>query len=281
MRGWPRAIDATHGLSISRQAELLEISRSNVYYLPRPVSTVDLILMRRIDELHLNFPFAGSRMLRDMLKLEGVAIGRKHVATLMDKMGITAIYRKRNTSAPHPAHKIYPYLLKNHIIDRPNQVWATDFTYIPMRRGFVYLVAIIDWASRRVLAHRISNSMTPDFCVEALEEAIAQYGAPEILNSDQGSQFTSNDFTQVLKDHNINISMDGKGRWVDNVFVERLWRSVKYEEVYLHAYESVATARVGIANYLAFFNARRPHSSLAGQTPDTAYFGYTQLEKAA
>ena len=182
MRGWPRAIDATHGLSISRQAELLEISRSNVYYLPRPVSTVDLILMRRIDELHLNFPFAGSRMLRDMLKLEGVAIGRKHVATLMDKMGITAIYRKHNTSAPHPAHKIYPYLLKNHIIDRPNQVWATDFTYIPMRRGFVYLVAIIDWASHRVLAHRISNSMTPDFCVEDLVAS----GVPHVLNYSAG-----------------------------------------------------------------------------------------------
>jgi putative transposase len=274
-------IDATHGLSISRQAELLEISRSNVYYLPRPVSAVDLMLMRRIDELHLNFPFAGSRMLRDMLKLAGVAVGRKHVATLMDKMCIVAIYRKRNTSAPHPAHKIYPYLLKNLIIDRPNQVWATDLTYIPMRRGFVYLVAIIDWASRRVLAHRLSNSMTPDFCVEALEEAIARYGAPEIFNSDQGSQFTSNDFTQVLKNHNISISMDGKGRWVDNVLVERLWRSVKYEEVYLHAYDSVAAARVGIANYLAFFNEQRPHSSLAGQTPDTAYFGYPQLQKAA
>ena len=198
-------IDATHSLSISRQAELLEISRLNVYYLPRPVSTADLVLMRRIDELHLNFPFAGSRMLRDMLKLEGVAIGRKHVATLMDKMGIIAIYRKRNTSTPHPAHKIYPYLLKNLIIDRPNQVWATDLTYIPLRRGFVYLVAIIDWASRRVLAHRLSNSMTPDFCVEALEEAIARYGAPEIFNSDQGSQFTSNDFTQVLKNHNITL----------------------------------------------------------------------------
>ena len=194
-----------------------------MYYLPRPVSAVDLILMRRIDELHLNCPFAGSRMLRDMLKLEGVAVGRKHVATLMDKMGIVAIYRKRNTSTPHPAHKIYPYLLKNLIIDRPNQVWATDLTYIPMRRGFVYRVAIIDWASRRVLAHRLSNSMTPDFCVEALEEAIARYGAPEIFNSDQGSPFTSNDFTQVLKNHNISISMDGKGRWVDSVVVERLW----------------------------------------------------------
>jgi putative transposase len=274
-------IDPGHDLSVTRQAELVEISHSNVYYLPRPVSEADLVLMRRIDELHLNFPFAGARMLRDMLKLEGFEVGRKHVGTLMDKMGIAAIYRKRKTSAPHPEHEIYPYLLSNLSIERPNQVWATDLTYIPMKRGFVYLVAIIDWATRRVLAHRVSISMTTDFCLEALEEAIAQYGPPEIFNSDQGSQFTSNEFTQVLKAHAIKISMDGKGRWVDNVFVERLWRSVKYEEVYLHAYESVAAATAGIANYLAFFNTRRPHSSLAGQTPDTAYYGNTQLKEAA
>jgi putative transposase len=274
-------IDPTHELPVSRQAELLEISRSNVYYLPRPVSPPDLVLMRRIDELHLSFPFAGARMLRDMLKLEGFEVGRKHIATLMDKMGIAAIYRKRKTSAPHPEHEIYPYLLKNLSIDRPNQAWATDITYIPMSRGFVYLVAIIDWATRRVLAHRVSISMTPDFCVEALEEAIAKYGPPEIFNSDQGSQFTSNDFTRVLKANSIKISMDGKGRWIDNVFVERLWRSVKYEEVYLRAYESVAAARVGIASYLEFFNTRRPHSSLGGQTPDTAYFGHTQHKEAA
>ena len=208
---------------------MLEISRSNVYYLPRPVSPAELVLMRRIDELHLNFPFAGARMLRDMLKLEGFEVGRKHIATLMDKMGIAAIYRKRNTSVPHPEHQIYPYLLRHLAIERPNQVWATDITYIPMSRGFVYLVAIIDWATRRVLAHRVSISMTPDFCVEALEEAIAKYGPPEIFNSNQGSQFTSNDFTKVLKAHDVKISMDGKGRWVDNVFVERLWRSVNYE----------------------------------------------------
>jgi putative transposase len=274
-------IDPTHELPVSRQAELLEISRSNVYYLPRPVSPADLLLMRRIDELHLSCPFAGARMLRDMLKWEGFEVGRKHIATLMDKMGIVAIYRKRTTSAPHPEHEIYPYLLKNLSIDRPNQAWATDITYIPMSRGFVYLVAIIDWATRRVLAHRVSISMTPDFCVEALEEAIAKYGPPEIFNSDQGSQFTSNDFTRVLKANSIKISMDGKGRWIDNVFVERLWRSVKYEEVYLRAYESVAAARVGIASYLEFFNTRRPHSSLGGQTPDTAYFGHTQHKEAA
>ena len=270
-----------HDLPIKRQAELLEISRSNVYYLPRPVPEADLMLMRRIDELHLEHPFMGARMLRDMLKLAGVEVGRKHVRTLMDKMGIAALYRKPNTSAPHPEHEIYPYLLKSLTIDRPNQAWATDITYIPMSRGFVYLVAIIDWATRRVLAHRVSISMTPDFCIEALEEAIIKYGAPEIFNSDQGSQFTSNDFTTVLKAHGIRISMDGKGRWVDNVFVERLWRSVKYEEVYLHAYESVAAARAGIARYLEFYNTRRPHSSLAGQTPDTAYFTNTLPKMAA
>ena len=274
-------IDPAHDLPINRQAELLAISRSNVYYLPRPTPAADLALMRRIDELHLNFPFAGSRMLRDMLRLEGFEIGRKPVGALMDKMGIAALYRKRNTSAPHPEHEIYPYLLKNLSIDRPNQVWATDLTYIPMQRGFVYLAAIIDWATRRVLAHRVSISMTADFCVEALEEAIAEYGPPEIFNSDQGSQFTSNAFTQVLKAHSIQISLDGKGRWVDNVFVERLWRSVKYEEVYLHADESVVAARAGIARYLAFYNSSRPHASLAGQTPDTAYFNNTLSRQAA
>ena len=274
-------IDATHKLPLKRQADLLDLSRSNVYYLPRSVSDADLALMRRIDELHLNFPFAGARMLRDMLKLEGMAVGRKHIGTLMAKMGVGAIYRKRNTSAPHPAHPIYPYLLRNLTVDRPNQVWATDITYIPMKRGFVYLVAIIDWASRRVLAHRVSISMTPDFCVEALEEALANYGTPEIFNTDQGSQFTSKDFTDVLKAHAIKISMDGKGRWIDNVFVERLWKSVKYEHVYLHAYESVAEARQQLASYFRFYNSRRPHSSLGGVTPDTAYFAKLETKIAA
>jgi putative transposase len=274
-------IDPTHDLPVVRQAELLGISRSNVYYLPQPVAAADLVLMRRIDELHLNFPFAGSRMLRDMLKLEGFEVGRKRVRTLMDKMGIAAIYRKRKTSAPHPAHPIYPYLLRNLTIERPNQVWATDLTYIPMKRGFVYLVAIIDWATRRVLAHRVSISMTTDFCVEALEEAIAKYGAPEIFNTDQGSQFTSEDFTGVLKAHDIKISMDGKGRWIDNVFVERLWKSVKYEHVYLHAYESVAEAQQQLDRYFTFYNTRRPHAALGGITPDTAYFGKLQTKSAA
>jgi putative transposase len=265
-------IDATHGLPISRQAELLAISRSNVYYLPRPTCAADLALMRRIDELHLNYPFAGSRMLRDMLRLEGIQVGRQHVATLMAKMGITALSRQRNSSAPHPEHKIYPYLLKGRVIDRPNQCWATDITYIPMRRGFVYLVAIVDWATRKVLAHRVSITLSTDFCVEALEEAIAQYGRPAIFNTDQGSQFTSSEFTKVLQDHDIQISMDGKGRWIDNVFVERLWKSVKYEHVYLHAYENVTEARQQLATYFSFYNTERPHSSLGGRTPDMTYF---------
>jgi putative transposase len=274
-------IEPTHNLSISRQAELLNLSRSNVYYLPRPMPAADLVLMRRIDELHLNFPFAGARMLRDMLKLEGFEVGRKHVRTLMDKMRVVALYRKRNTSAPNLAHRIYPYLLKNLLVEHPNQVWATDITYIPMKRGFVFLVAILDWATRRVLAHRVSTSMSTEFCVEALEEALTHYGRPEIFNTDQGSQFTSEGFTQVLKNHDIKISMDGKGRWVDNVFVERLWKSVKYEHVYLHAYEDVADARRQIAAYFTFYNTRRPHSSLSGQTPDTAYFGDSEMKKAA
>lgn len=274
-------MEPAHALPVTRQAELLELSRSNVYYRPRPVSEADLALMRRIDELHLHFPFAGARMLRAMLKLEGVKVGRKHVRTLMDKMGIAAIYRKRNTSAPHPGRPVYPSLLKHLTIEHPNQVWATDLTYIPMKRGFVYLVAILDLATRKVLAHRVSTSMTADCCVEALEEAIATYSTPDIFNTDQGSQFTSVEFTQVLKDHDIKISMDGKGRWVDNVFVERLWKSVKYEHVYLHAYESVSEARQQLASYFAFYNTRRPHSSLGGQTPDTAYFGHGERKQAA
>lgn len=274
-------IDSKHELAVLRQAELLELSRSNVYYLPRALPQADLALMRRIDELHLNFPFAGSRMLRDLLRLEGFVVGRKHVRTLMAKIGITAIYRRRNTSAPHPAHRIYPYLLRELTVDRPNQVWAADISYIPMKRGFVYLVAIIDWATRKVLAHRVSISMSTDFCLEALEEALAKYGTPEIFNTDQGSQFTSEPFTDLLKQHEIKISMDGKGRWVDNVFVERLWRSLKYEHVYLHAYESVADAKTGIAGYLDFFNRARPHSALGALTPDTAYFAKTDCKQAA
>jgi putative transposase len=272
-------IDRSHGLPVSSQAKALNISRSGVYYLPRAVPTADLAIMRRMDELHLDFPFAGSRMLRDLLKTEGVKIGRCHVATLMKRMGIEALYRKPTTSKPAPGHKIYPYLLRGMTIDRPNQVWAMDITYVPMARGFVYLAAVIDWCSRRVLAWRLSITMEAAFCVEALEEALARHGRPEIFNTDQGSQFTGGAFTGVLTRNEIAISMDGKGAWRDNVFVERLWRSVKYEEVYLRAYDTVAEARASIGRYLSFYNTRRPHSSLDRQTPDQAYF--TRLPQIA
>ena len=239
-------IEPSHALPVVRQCMLLDLSRSSVYYTPQPVSASDLALMRRIDELHLNHPFAGARMLRDFLNQEGITVGRRHVATLMKKMGIEALYRKPNTSRKHAAHPIYPYLLRNLKIDRANQVWVTDITYIPMRRGFVYLVAIVDWYSRRILAWRLSNTLTTDFCLEALQEAITRDGRPEIFNTDQGSQFTSAEFTGVLKAHNIRISMDGKGCWRDNVFVERLWRTIKYEEVYLKAYDSVSQAKASL-----------------------------------
>jgi len=274
-------IDRTHELSLVRQAKALNIGRGSVYYKPRPVSREDLATMRRIDELHLEYPFAGSRMLRDFLNRAGVPIGRRHVATLMKRMGIEAVYRKPNTSKPAPGHKIYPYLLRGTKVEKPNQVWATDITYIPMARGFVYLVAVVDWFTRRVLSHRVSITMEADFCVEALEEAIAKHGAPEIFNTDQGSQFTSADFVGTLIKHDIKISMDGKGAWRDNVFVERLWKSVKYEEVYLRAYDSVGEARASLGRYLDFYNRRRPHSSLGRKTPDEAYFGVSAIAMAA
>jgi len=274
-------INPEHRLSLTRQAELLHLSRSSLYYAPAGVSQDDLKLMRRIDGLHLDWPFLGSRMLRNMLNREGFTVGRKHVATLMRKMGIEAIYRRANTSRRHPRHTIYPYLLRNLLIDRPNQVWATDVTYIPMSRGFVYLVAVIDWFSRRVLSWRVSNSMTADFCVEALEEAIARYGPPQIFNTDQGSQFTASSFVGVLQKHQIQISMDGRGAWRDNVFIERLWKSVKYEEVYLHAYDSVAAAKTGIGKYFLFYNGQRPHTSLDRMTPDQVYFDSQPLAAAA
>ncbi len=274
-------IDPTHALSVVRQARLLELSRSSVYYRPEPTSATDLALMRRMDELHLEHPFAGARMLRDMLRNEGHEIGRKHVATLMRQMGIEALYRRANTSRRHPSHRIYPYLLRNIAIERPNHVWAMDITYLPMKRGFVYLAAVLDWATRRVLSWRLSNSMTADFCVEALEEAITRYGAPEIMNTDQGSQFSSSEFISTLEANAIAISMDGKGCWRDNVFVERLWKSIKYEEVYLHAYDTVSDARAGIARYVTFYNQRRPHSSLDGRTPDHVYFTSRPLSAAA
>ena len=265
-------IDRSHELPLTRQAQVLKLSRGSVYYQARPVSASDLAIMRRMDKLHLDYPFAGSRMLRDLLRGEGVVIGRAHVITLMKRMRIEAIYRRPNTSKPAPGHKIYPYLLRGLTVDRPDQVWAMDISYIPMKRGFVYLAAVIDWHTRRVLAWRVSITMEVDFCLEAVEEAIARHGKPGIFNTDQGSQFTSATFTGLLANNAIAISMDGKGAWRDNVFVERLWRSVKYEEVYLKAYESVAEARASIGRYLDFYNRKRPHSSLGARTPDQAYF---------
>jgi putative transposase len=274
-------IDRQHDLSITKQAEALNISRGSVYYLPRPVSAADLALMRRIDELHLEFPFAGSRMLRDLLAAEGSRSGRRHVATLMKRMGIEALYRRPRTTKPEPGNKIYPYLLRGVPVTRPNQVWAMDITYIPMARGFVYLAVVLDWFSRRVLSWRVSITMEAAFCVETLEDALAKHGKPAIFNTDQGSQFTGMAFTGVLIKNGIAISMDGKGAWRDNVFVERLWRSVKYEEVYLRAYDSVSDARTSIGRYLGFYNCRRPHSSLDTATPDQAYFNPLPLRMAA
>jgi putative transposase len=265
-------IDREHELPITRQVKALGLARSSVYYLPRPVPLTDLALMRQIDKLHLEYPFAGSRMLQGLLAADGHQAGRLHVSTLMKRMGIEAIYRRPNTSKPAPGHKIYPYLLRKLPVTRPNQVWAMDITYIPMRRGFVYLAAVVDWFSRRVLSWRLSISMETYFCIEAVEEALARYGKPEIFNTDQGSQFTSEAFTSLLIKYDIKISMDGKGAWRDNVFIERVWKSVKYEEVYLHAYDAVPEARASIGRYLTFYNTRRPHSSLDRKTPDQAYF---------
>jgi len=269
-------IDRIHKLPVKRQCQLLTIARSTAYYKPKPTSEEDLILMRRIDELHLDFPFAGTRMLRDLLRQEGYSAGRRRIRRLMRIMGIEALYRKPKTSKGHPSHPVYPYLLRNMVIDKPNQVWAMDITYIPMARGFIYLCAVIDWASRRVMAWRLSNTLTSDFCVDAMQEAIIRYGVPDICNTDQGSQFTSLEFTDLLRKNDIQISMDGKGRWLDNVVIERLWRSVKYDEVYLHAYESVRAAHVGLTRYFQLYNQRRPHSSLDGRTPDDVYFGSLQ-----
>jgi putative transposase len=274
-------IDREHDLPITRQAEVLHISRGSVYYLPRPVPDADLAIMRHLDQLHLEFPFAGSRMLRGLLAAKGYKIGRRHVKTLMQRMGIEALYRRPRTTKPEPGHKIHPYLLRGLSIERPNQVWAMDITYIPMARGFVYLAVVLDWFSRRVLSWRVAITMEAAFCVEALEDALAQHGKPDIFNTDQGSQFTGHAFTGVLANNDIAISMDGKGAWRDNVFVERLWRSVKYEEVYLRAYDSVSEARASIGRYLGFYNGRRPHSSLDGTTPDQAYFTSLPTRMAA
>jgi putative transposase len=270
-------IDRDHELSVTKQAEVVGIARSTVYYLPRPVPAADLALMRQIDKLHTEFPFAGARMLRRLLAADGSKVGRRHVKTLMDRMGIEALYRRPRTTRPEPGHKIYPYLLRGLEITRPNQVWAMDITYIPMAKGFVYLAVVLDWFSRRVLSWRVSITMEASFCIETLEEALVNHGKPDIVNTDQGSQFTCEAFTDVLTKNEIKISMDGKGAWRDNVFVERLWRSVKYEEVYLHAYDSVSDARTSIGRYLDLYNRRRPHSSLDDMTPDRAYFGSQRM----
>ncbi len=264
-------IDRTHALPILWQCQTLALSRSTAYYQPKPVSAEDLALMRRIDELHLEGPFAGARMLSTRRTCKGRPVGRRRVATRMKRMGIYALYCKPNTSTRHPAHRVYPYLLRHLEITRSNHVWAADITYIPMVRGFVYLVAVLDWASRRVLAWRRSNTLTTDFCLDAVQDAVGRYGPSEIFNTDQGCQFTSLEFTGLLTHHGIQISMDGKGCWRDNVCVERRWKSIKYEEVYLHAYETVSAAHQGVKRYLTFYNQTRPHRALDGQTPDQVY----------
>jgi len=265
-------IDRGGQLTVKRQAQLLALSRSSLYYRARPVAELDLMLMRRIDELHLEAPFFGARKIAAQLRREGHAIGRRHVRTLMRRMGISALYRKPRTSIPARGATIYPYSLENVAIERPNQVWASDLTYLPMAHGFLYLMAILDLASRKVLAWRVSNTMSADFCVEALKAALAKFGPPEIFNTDQGSQFTSEDWIEPLKAAGVTISMDGKGRWIDNVFIERLWRSVKYEDVYLHAYATGSEARARLAKYFAFYNSRRVHEALGYRTPDEVYF---------
>jgi len=274
-------IDRDHRLPLTRQAAMLGISRGSLYYSACPVSAAELAIMRRIDELHLDYPFAGSRMLRDLLRGEGIAIGREQVRSMMRRMSIEAVYGRPHTSKPADGHKVFPYLLRGMAIERPNQAWAMDITYIPMARGFVYLAAVMDWFSRRVLAWRVSITMEVDFCLEAVDEALVRHGRPEIFNTDQGSQFTSAAFTGLLSENAIRISMDGRGSWRDNVFVERLWRSVKYEEVYLRAYDSVTEARSSLGSYLGFYNRKRPHSSLDGRTPDHVYFGGLAVTEAA
>jgi len=274
-------IDRGHKLPLTRQAAMLGISRGSLYYSACPVSAAELAIMRRIDELHLDYPFAGSRMLRDLLRGEGIAVGREQVRSMMRRMAIEAVYRRPYTSKPADGHRVFPYLLRGMAIERPNQAWAMDITYIPMARGFVYLAAVMDWFSRRVLAWRVSITMEVDFCLDAVDEALVRHGRPEIFNTDQGSQFTSTAFTGLLLENAIRISMDGRGSWRDNVFVERLWRSVKYEEVYLRAYESVTEARNSLGSYLGFYNRKRPHSSLDGRTPDHVYFGGLAMAEAA
>jgi putative transposase len=265
-------INREHRLPITKQCRLLNLCRSGIYYTAVPESDKSRELMRLIDKIHLEYPFLGSRGIRNELLNKGYKVGRSHIRTLMRKMGIEAVYKKPRLSEPHPGHTIYPYLLRGLSVTEGNAVWATDITYIPMAKGFCYLVAIMDWASRKVLAWRLSNTLDTTFCIEALKEAISRYGTPQIFNTDQGSQFTSDAFTEILKNHNIRISMDGRGRWLDNVFIERLWKSVKYEEVYLRAYSSIAEARQELAKYFDRYNIRRRHQGLDDMTPDEVYW---------
>ena len=270
------------GLSLSRQCRLLSIGRSSFYYAPKGESAENLALMRRLDELFLKYPFYGSRQMVRQLRREGISSGRHRVRRLMRLMGLEAIYQAPRTSTPHPEHRVYPYLLRNLTVDRADHVWCADITYIPVRRGFLYLIAIMDWATRHVLAWRLSNTMDAGFCVEALNEAMAGYGKPEIFNTDQGSQFTSIDFTDVLKNANVTISMDGRGRCMDNIFIERLWRSIKYEEVHLKAYADGREARAGIGSWMIFYNFRRPHQAMNNQTPMAVWRdGMDKIEAAA
>ena len=265
-------IDPAHPhLSVVRQCALVSIGRSTFYRAPTPDTAEHLALMRLLDEQFLETPWYGSRQMARHLRRLGHAVGRKRVRRLMARMGLVPIYQRPRTTVPHPEHRIYPYLLRNVVVDRPNQVWCADITYIPMRRGFLYLVAVMDWATRRVLSWRLSNTMDVDFCIVALQEALARFGRPEIFNSDQGSQFTSPQFTEVLIGAGVRISMDGRGRWMDNVFIERLWRSLKYECVYLHAFETGSELRAGLTGWIGYYNTRRPHSVLDGLTPDEAY----------
>jgi putative transposase len=274
-------IERGEKLTVKRQCELLALNRTGVYYTPRPVPEADLQLMRRIDELHLEHPYYGARRLAKQLSREGFEVGRVHVGTLMHRTGIEAIYRRPRTSIPAQHSLIYPYLLQGVVIDRPNQAWSSDITYVPMAHGFLYLVAILDVASRKVLSFRLSNTLTADFCVEALEEALRKFGTPEIFNTDQGAQFTSEEWICVLKKAGVRISMDGKGRWIDNVFIERLWRTVKYENIYLHAYRGGREVQQGLASYFTFYNVRRLHQSLDYHTPDEMYFCACALAAAA
>ena len=275
-------IDRDHDLPITRQAQLLDISRGTVYYLPQPVGPADLALMRRIDELHLEHPFMGARALRRQLGRLGIHVGRRHVATLMRRMGIQALSPQPGTSQRAPGHRIHPYLLRRLAITRSNQVWALDTTYIPMARGFVYLTAVVDVASRRVLSHKVAITLEACHARAVLEQAFARYGAPEIVNTDQGSQFTAEEFASAVLSRGCKLSMDGRGAWRDNVFVERLWRSVKYERVYLKAYDSVSAARADIADYLDWYNTHRSHSSLGELTPDEMYLAVLpQMKQAA